>query len=136
MKGQDYPELKDSYILFICKEDPFKDDDSKVFGLPCYTFRNICEENASVKLNDKSIKVIYNASAYEKEEDEEFRSDYAAMNLHDRDIHRAAKREGARETTIENTKNLYKNGVSKEIIAKSLKISLDEVENILKDIDS
>ena len=27
MKGQDYPDLKDSYILFICKEDPFKDDD-------------------------------------------------------------------------------------------------------------
>ena len=131
MKGQDYPELKDSYILFICKEDPFKDDDDIPFGLPCYSFRNICEENTSVKLNDKSIKVIYNASAYEKEEDErirsllhfistnepgkddfsnrlsslvekikeneEFRSDYAAMNLHDRDIQRAARREGIAE---------------------------------------
>ena len=25
MKGMDYPELKDSYILFICKNDPFFD---------------------------------------------------------------------------------------------------------------
>ena len=135
MKGQDYPELKDSYILFICKEDPFNDDDRKSFGLPCYTFKNICEENASVKLNDKSIKVIYNASAYEKEADEKirsllhfistnepgkddfsnrlssiveklketekFRSDYAAMNLHDRDIQRAAKREGIAQGSLQ-----------------------------------
>ena len=177
MKGQDYPELKDSYILFICKQDPFKDDDDKPFGLSCYTFRNICEENAGVKLNDNSVKVIYNASAYEKEaderirnllkfistnepgkddfsnrlssiveklkENEEFRSDYAAMNLHDRDIQRAARREGiaegieqgARETAIENAKNFYKNGVSKEIIAKSLNMSLDEVDAILEGID-
>ncbi|MBO4858564.1 MAG: Rpn family recombination-promoting nuclease/putative transposase [Treponema sp.] len=177
MKGQDYPELKDSYILFICKQDPFKDDDDKPFELSCYTFRNICEENAGVKLNDNSVKVIYNASAYEKEaderirnllkfistnepgkddfsnrlssiveklkENEEFRSDYAAMNLHDRDIQRAARREGiaegieqgARETAIENAKNFYKNGVSKEIIAKSLNMSLDEVDAILEGID-
>ena len=26
LKGQDYTELKDSYILFICKTDPFKDN--------------------------------------------------------------------------------------------------------------
>ena len=47
MKGQDYPYLKDSYILFICKKDPFKDEDNKSYGrasllhiqeyLPAYT---------------------------------------------------------------------------------------------------
>ncbi len=173
MKGQDYPELKESYILFICKEDPFKDDDRKSFGLPCYTFKNICEENASVKLNDKSTKVIYNASAYEKEEDErirnllkfistnepgkddfsnrlssiveklketeKFRSDYAAMNLHDRDIQRAARREGiaqgikqgAREKAIENAKNLLQmNILSFEQIAQGTGLSLEEVQKL------
>ena len=128
MKGQDYTELKDSYILFICKHDPFKDENEHKFGLPCYTFRNVCRENDAVNLNDKAVKVIYNASAYEKEtderiknflhfistnepgkddfsnrlsalvskikENEKFRSEYAAMNLHDRDITRAAKKEG------------------------------------------
>ena len=65
------------------------------------------------------------------------------MNLHDRDIQRAARREGiaegieqgARETAIENAKNFYKNGVSKEIIAKSLNMSLDEVDALLEGID-
>ena len=69
----------------------FKDDDEKHYGLPCYTFRNICAENKHVELDDKSLKVIYNSSAYER--------DYAAMNLHDRDIQRAAKREGIAEGT-------------------------------------
>ena len=73
MKGMDYPELKDSYILFICKNDPFCDENGEPFGLPCYTFQNICSENADVNLNDKSLKVIYNASAYAKEKDERIR---------------------------------------------------------------
>ena len=50
MKGQDYSELKDSYILFICKNDPFKTSKDKGFGLPCYTFSNICIENSEVEL--------------------------------------------------------------------------------------
>ncbi len=69
MKGEEYDKLKESYILFICKNDPFKDDEENQFGLPCYTFRNICAENDAVNLDDKAIKVIYNASAYVKEED-------------------------------------------------------------------
>ena len=172
MKGQDYIDLKDSYILFICKEDPFRDDDGKTFGLPCYSFRNICEENVDVKLNDKSIKVIYNASAYEKEADEKirnllhfistnepgeddfsnrlsslvkslketekFRSDYAAMNLHDRDIQRAARREGiaegiaqgAREKAIETARNLKHKNVPLETIAECVGLSVEEIEKL------
>ena len=173
MKGQDYPDLKDSYILFICKEDPFKNDNGKQFGLPCYSFRNICEENENVKLNDKSIKVIYNASAYEEEKDErirnllhfistnepgkddfsnrlsslvekkkeneKFRSDYNAMNLHDRDIQRAAKREGfaegARETAIMNAKNFLKmNVLSIENIAQGTGLSIEEVQKLADEL--
>lgn len=74
MKGEDYPDLKESYVLFICKHDPFKDKNGKHFGLPRYTFRNICQENNLVNLDDKSLKVIYNASAYEKEKDERIRA--------------------------------------------------------------
>ena len=167
MKGQDYPELKDSYILFLCKQDPFKDDDNKPFGLPCYSFKNICEENASVKLNDKSVKVIYNASAYEKEEDErirsllhfistdepgkddfsnrlsslvekikddeEFRSDYAAMNLHDRDIQRAARREENLQKAIEDAVIAVKEfKVSPQLAAEKMNAPLDKVLEKLK----
>ena len=59
MKGQDYSELLDSYVLFICNHDPFIKDKQLGFGLPCYTFKNTCAENPSVPLDDKSIKVIY-----------------------------------------------------------------------------
>ncbi len=169
MKGQDYTELKDSYILFICKYDPFEDSNKKHFGLPCYTFRNTCEENALVNLDDKSIKVIYNSTAYKDEKDEKirkllkfictnepgdddfskqlsavvekikenekFRSEYAAMNLHDRDITRAAKKEGieegARQKAIDDAKSFYANGVSIEIIAKSLGMTQEEVKEIV-----
>ena len=69
MKGEKYSKLKDSYILFICKRDPFKDDKKRGFSMPCYTFKNVCLENSAVNLNDKALKVIYNASAYKKAED-------------------------------------------------------------------
>ena len=74
MKGEKYDSLKESYILFICKNDPFKNGQENHFGLPCYTFRNVCSENNAVDLDDKTIKVIYNASAYKKEEDSLIRS--------------------------------------------------------------
>lgn len=62
MKGEPYDKLKDSYILFICKTDPFKDKNEKPFGLPRYSFRNVCQENNCVNLDDKSLKVIYNTA--------------------------------------------------------------------------
>ena len=74
MKGQSYNELKESYILFICKDDPFKDESRKPYGLSRYTFKNTCQERNDVNLNDNSLKVVYNASEYEKEEDEKIRN--------------------------------------------------------------
>jgi predicted transposase/invertase (TIGR01784 family) len=177
MKGQDYSELKDSYILFICKRDPFKDENKNHYGLPCYTFKNICEENPLVNLNDKSLKVIYNASAYDEERDEKvraflhfihtnepgeddftnrlsslveqikdnekFRRDYAAMNLHDRDITRAAKREGLLQGLVQGFTQkaieaaitlVRKYNVSPESAAKDMNAPLDKVlENLSKD---
>ena len=73
MKGQDYSELLDSYVLFICNYDPFEKEKDVGFGLPCYTFKNTCTENSAVPLDDKSIKVIYNASAYQTVEDKKVR---------------------------------------------------------------
>ena len=166
MKGEDYSDLKDSYILFICKKDPFKDSNKKNYGLPCYTFRNICLENNEIELNDKTIKVIYNASAYEEENgekrdflhfistndpgkdelsnrianlveqiklNEKFRRDYAAMNLHDRDLTRMAKAEGKLEKAIEMAvKNVRKYKEKPEVAAADAGAPLDEVLEALK----
>ena len=65
LRGQSYAELKESYVIFICTQDPFGK------GLPVYTFENTCRENGGLFLNDKSYKVFYNASAYGKEKDDE-----------------------------------------------------------------
>ena len=65
LRGQSYAELKDSYVLFICTQDPFNK------GLPVYTFENTCREESGFFLADKSYKVFYNASAYGKEKDDE-----------------------------------------------------------------
>ena len=62
MKGESYKKLKESYILFICKYDPFKDKNGEPFGFPRYTFKNVCGEENLVNLNDKSVKVVYNTS--------------------------------------------------------------------------
>nr|MCR5387220.1 hypothetical protein [Treponema sp.] len=56
------------------KHDPFKDEDEKPYGLPCYIFKSICVQKSEVNLHDNSLKVIYNACAYEKEKDEKIKN--------------------------------------------------------------
>ena len=57
-KGADYAELKDSYVIFICTKDPFGAE------LPQYSFRNVCEEDKTVDLNDGTYKLLFNAEGY------------------------------------------------------------------------
>ncbi len=48
--GNDYKNLRTSYIIFICVPDIFKK------GLAKYTFENLCTEDTSIKLNDRAFK--------------------------------------------------------------------------------
>ena len=73
LKGQDYEDLKASYIVFICTDDPFRDESGKKYGLPCYTLTTKCHEVQDMNFNDKITKVIYNASGYEKAADARIR---------------------------------------------------------------
>ncbi|MGI5117048.1 Rpn family recombination-promoting nuclease/putative transposase [Treponema sp. SP13] len=115
LRGQSYAELKESYVIFICTQDPFGE------GLPVYTFRSVCSENGSILLDDKSYKVFYNVGAYGKEDEpelsalleylcerratsgftqhidelvekakrnEKFRSWYMSLNIHEDDLRR------------------------------------------------
>jgi predicted transposase/invertase (TIGR01784 family) len=166
MKGEDYTELKDSYILFICKFDPFMDKNNQPHGLYRYTFQNTCAENSSVNLDDKCLKVIYNASAYEKADDpkvrallrfiqtnepgedpfakqlkdfvlkarqnEKFKREYLAMNLHDRDMMKIGEREGIakgeEKKAVENALTLIRDyNASPEAAAEKMGAPLDKV---------
>ena len=46
--------MKESIIIFIATKDLIGK------GLARYTFSNICRENKTIELNDKTLKVIYN----------------------------------------------------------------------------
>lgn len=56
LKGHPYSKLKENIVIFICLDDLFKQ------GLPVYSFENVCRENNSVKLEDRTLKVFYNCS--------------------------------------------------------------------------
>ena len=54
-RGAKYKELKLSFVIFICLNDPFG------YGLPVYRFENICVQNREILLKDEAIKVFINA---------------------------------------------------------------------------
>ncbi len=55
-KGAAYSQLRKSYIIFICLQDPFDR------GKCVYTFNNLCLECTDLVLEDGSTKVFLNAS--------------------------------------------------------------------------
>ena len=67
--GQEYKELMDSHVIFICLDDIFKS------GLPVYTFDYTCQEDGKTKLDDGALKHFFIANTCAKMiEDEEVRS--------------------------------------------------------------
>ena len=121
MKGADYSELKESFVIFICLDDPFG------AGLPVYTFNRKCLEDESVELGDQTHHLIFNCDAYNQEKNPELRdflsfvksnkaesdftrgienmvqtkkfeqtfvNEYLAWNLHDQDVLKRGKEEG------------------------------------------
>ena len=67
VKGDDFEELKESYVIFICTFDPFNS------GRVIYTFKNICKEDKRINLNDKATKIFVNAKGNKGEIDDEFK---------------------------------------------------------------
>lgn len=61
--GKDYCILKDTYVVFICLEDPIGK------GKSIYTIKWICTEDPNANVDNGVHEVYVNASAWEKEED-------------------------------------------------------------------
>ena len=87
LRGKDYSKLRESYIIFICKNDLFGK------GFSRYSFKEICDEDRETELGDATHKIFVNAAAFESESrvrrtisDNLFREMYLGMNLHDRDL--------------------------------------------------
>lgn len=67
-KGRGYDLLPDSYVVFICTEDPYG------MGLPRYGFERVCEEDPSLRSECGSHWVALNASAHRAATGERLRS--------------------------------------------------------------
>lgn len=57
-KGEPFEKFRPSYVIFICKFDPFGD------GQYRYTFRNRCDENKVLTRNDGAYKIFFNTAGY------------------------------------------------------------------------
>lgn len=58
-KGEPYDYLSESYIVFLCRNDPFGQ------GLPVYHLDRMCREDAFCEVGDESHWVVLNSSAWE-----------------------------------------------------------------------
>ena len=56
-KGKDYWELSTTYIIFICTFDYFKQ------GKHIYTFRERCDQDSELLLNDGTVKIFLNPNS-------------------------------------------------------------------------
>ena len=73
-KGKNYSDLKKSFVIFIATYDPFGR------GRYVYTFRNRCEEEDGLYLEDGTTKIILNAAGRKGEITQELKEtlDYMA----------------------------------------------------------
>ncbi len=63
--GEDYKELKKSFVIFICTFDPFGE------GRHIYTFENRCKENPALALGDETTKIFLNTKGTVPDVDED-----------------------------------------------------------------
>lgn len=66
--GANYDDLPESYIIFLCKDDPFG------LSFPEYTFRMTCQEDADFDPGCDMTWIALNASCWEKCENEALRT--------------------------------------------------------------
>ena len=63
LKGSDYIELPETYIIFLCMKDPFH------LNLPIYEPHSYIDPNNQHPYDDKTKKIFYNVSRYQDVED-------------------------------------------------------------------
>ncbi len=101
LKGHPYSKLKENIVIFICLDDLFKQ------GLPVYTFENVCRENNSVKLEDRTLKVFYNCSSWRSVASKE-QADFLKFMLTDKAESSLCKKLKEREKKIKMTARAQK----------------------------
>ena len=161
--GQTYKELKDSHVIFICFDDIFNqglpvytfENICKENGKTQLNDRTIkhffIAETCAKMIKDEDVRRYFqflisnnpsddytsalNQYVFDAKHNMQWRFQFMTwerQRAYDLETGIAI---GEKKMTIENAKNLYKNGVSKEIIAKSLNMTIEEVEAIVNDTE-
>ena len=91
-RGMDYPELRKSFVVFICTFDPYGK------GLPVYHFTYRCKEDKTLQMGDLTENIFLNAKAADKTTDKElaaflrYINSGLAQNAFTREIDKETKR--------------------------------------------
>ena len=67
-------------------------------------------------------------------DNQKLRSEYLAMNLHDRDIKKQAYKEGALQKALETAQNMLCKKIDFDIICECTGLTLETVEQLAKEI--
>ena len=103
LKGEDYDELRESIIIFLCRFDPFKK------GIPWYTVRRTCIEDSNVFIDDGALVKVFNCTAYEKVANGSLQAflRYIQNNRANSDFTRRISDMVEAQKDLESTKKLY-----------------------------
>ena len=119
-------ELRDQTTKIIFNAEAFETEkDVAISAFLRYISKRIPTDSFTEKLD----------SLVEKSKDnQKLRSEYLAMNLHDRDIKKQAYKEGALQTKLETALNMLADGVSLDSVSKYSGLPLETVEQLAKEI--
>ena len=152
-----YKDLKETYIIFICKDDPFN------MSCPVYTKKSIFEECPEFNYQDKTHFVVYNSSAYEKEKDKEVKSvlkfiyglkaETSFTNKLETTVNEMKQEQSLKEgymdfldyveeekdeavlqNSMKTAKNMLEDGVPIEKIAKYTNLKIEDIEALTKEL--
>ena len=157
-----YKHLKDSFVIFICRED--------IFGLGKYkySFENMCSEIEGLKLGDGAYKRFFNTKGYsgnvsddvkdflrfiegvksessfiqelneqmeQIKKDEKWQVEYMQSHLRDQDMVDKGIEQGIEQRSIEIAKNAISEGLSDEMIAKISGLELEVIKNLYEEVN-
>ena len=157
--GMHYSELKKNYIIFLCLNDPFGrefplytyktkciQDDSLTDDETEKLFYNVGKwedsDNSDVRNFFKFIKTNEPCDEFTRSlsgqvmiarQNAEYRRQYMTMEMYGTERFREGQKAGSQQTKIEDAKSFYANGVSIDIIAKSLNMTVDKVMEIINE---
>ena len=150
-RSDDFSKLKDSYVIFLCKDDPIG------LGGYVYTKESFFKEYPTEIYNDKTHIVFYNSRAFNKVEDKELRNvlefiynansnseftDELVKSVDDAKVRPEWRKEYMKfsevlkNNSLKIAKNMLEDGVPIEKIIQYTNLKKEDIEALSKKIDT